>query len=359
MCLARRGGMVHFLAEIAGGLASLAHVAVVVSAEAELSYLHPRVERHDVKIGRTRLESVMRLLFPVTWFRLAARLRALGADVVHITGVHEWNPLVAILCRIRGVPVVYTVHDPESHPGAPWTIRLADRLTAGLADRLVALTSIGRNQLLERGESPLRIAVVPLPTFTIFRRWKLRAARPEKIILCFGRFEGYKGLDVLIPAFESVRRSMAGWKLIVAGDGSLPVQIGNASSKGVQIINKYLPDGEAAQLMSRCSIVALPYTTATQSGVLALAQAFELPVVASAVGGLTEMVVQGRTGILVPPGNHLAFGRALRDLARDGALRARMRREIRKAAQLKSGPRVIAAAYLKVYSGAQHSRRPL
>ncbi len=75
--------------------------------------------------------------------------------------------------------------------------------------------------------------------------------------------------------------------------------------------------------MSRCSIVALPYISATQSGVVALAQAFDRPVIATRVGGLEEMVLHGRTGILVRPGDPVAFARALRGLAMDAPRRAK------------------------------------
>jgi glycosyltransferase involved in cell wall biosynthesis len=143
----------------------------------------------------------------------------------------------------------------------------------------------------------------------------------------------------------------------VAGSGRLPDDLGQAAPPQVEIINKYIPDAEVALLMSRCSIVALPYTSATQSGVVALAQAFERPVVATAVGGLNEMVIQGRTGILVPPDDHVALGRALTSLAGDSKRRSRMRREIRRIAAARWEPRVIATAYLAVYASARTMRR--
>ncbi len=152
--LARRGGMVHFLAEIANGVASIAHVAAIVSAEAETDYLDPRIDRVRVQTGRSRLESVVRFLSPATWLRLAVLIKGLRADVVHIAGVHEWNPLIAILCKLQTIPLVYTVHDPEAHPGSPWAIRLADRLTARLADKLVALTRARSTAVACRRERP-------------------------------------------------------------------------------------------------------------------------------------------------------------------------------------------------------------
>ena len=264
---------------------------------------------------------------------------------------------MAILCRFQGVPLVYTVHDPESHPGAPWTIRVGDWITLRLANKLVTLTRLGRQQLLDRGEPLERVSIVPHPMYTLFRRWQPRAGRPEKQILCFGRLEAYKGLDILVQAFLSARQSMPGWRLIVAGDGRLPAALENASDTDMEVINRYVPDYEVARLMSRCAIVVLPYTSATQSGVIALALAFARPVVSTAVGGLGEMVVHGKTGILVRPDDPVAFARALRSLASSPARRAQMQREIRRIADAKWGPQVIARAYLSVYSTVLRARR--
>jgi hypothetical protein len=68
-----------------------------------------------------------------------------------------------------------------------------------------------------------------------------------------------------------------------------------------------MPDQEAARLMHNATIVVLPYISASQSGVAALALAFGRPIIASAVGGLNEMVIHGKTGLLVPPGNVAAL----------------------------------------------------
>ncbi len=349
--------MAHFMAEIANGIASMADVAGVVSAEAELDYLDPRIVRVPVRTGRGRLESVVRFLCPATWFRLAAMIKGLHADVVHIAGVHEWNPLLAAICRLQAIPLVYTVHDPESHPGSPWAIRLADRLTVRLADKLVALTRHGRQQLVRGGRLRGEIAVVPHPMYSLFLRWQQRSTRPEKIILFLGRLEAYKGLDALVGAFEAVRRSLPSWRLIVAGGGPLPTSLSAPRPAGIEVINEYLPDREVALLMSRCSIVALPYTSATQSGVVALAQAFSRPVIVTRVGGLKEMVLHGRTGILVRPGDQVRFARALRSLAMDAPKRARMQREIRRVANTRWGARVVAERHLRVYSSAMRAKR--
>ena len=347
--LARRGGMVHFLAELANALAPLIPTVAVVSASAELNYLSRKIRRIEVNTGRNPLHSLLQFLNPVMWTDLLKRLKAEQPDLIHIVGVHEWNPALAFLCKLLRKPLVYTVHDPEAHPSSPVAIMAGDRITARLANEVVALTWHGRAVLLSRGFPSSEISVIPHPAYSLFRRWRTRTARPGHIILHFGRIEAYKGLEVLVQAFLSVRDRLPEWKLIIAGSGPVPASIAMLAGEDITIINRYVPDKEAARLVSMASIVALPYTSATQSGVLALAQAFERPVVATAVGGLDEMIVQGKTGILVPPGNVPALARAIRSLAADRGRRVRMQHSIAAVAKTTWNPRGIARKHVSLY----------
>ena len=84
------------------------------------------------------------------------------------------------------------------------------------------------------------------------------------------------------------------------------------------------------RLFEEASLVVLPYVEASQSGVVQTAYAFHTPVVASAVGGLPEAVVDGITGRLVPPKDPSALAAAVSELLLNKTLRARMREGIRQ-----------------------------
>lgn len=341
----------HFLAEVAGALSQLTDTAVVTSSLADLSYLPRAVARIQVDTGKHSLGSIARYLNPLTWYRLARQLQGLHASLVHIVGVHEWNPALALLCRLVQQPIVYTVHDPTPHPGAPWAIRISDWLTIRLADKVVALTRHGRRQLLLRGIHPNRIVVIPHPMYSLFLRWRTADLQRSKMILCLGRLEAYKNLQTLVLAFASVRERLKGWSLTIAGSGALPPFLLQRHGQEIRILNRYLADREVAQLMSEAAIVALPYTSATQSGVVALAQAFARPIISTAVGGLREMVAHGKSGILVPPGDTRAFARALLSLGANKARRSRMERYISDWADAPWQPNKVAKAHLRLYRG--------
>jgi glycosyltransferase involved in cell wall biosynthesis len=348
--LARRGGMVHFMAELANALVSLSPTAIVRSSSASGTYFSRELAQIRVPIGKTPLHALSQSMNPLTWHSLARHLRKVNGDLIHIVGVHPWNPGVAMLCKILQMPLVYTVHDPDAHPGAPLLIRAADWMTVRMADHVVVLTRHGRARLLSRGFSRKRISVIPHPMYSLFQRWKPRFAGSDRIILCFGRMEAYKGMETVVQAFLSIRGSLTGWKLIIAGSGRVPASIAGEVGNDIMLINRYVSDREVAHLMHSSAIVAAPYTSATQSGVIALAQAFGRPVIATAVGGLTEMVIEGKTGILIPPNNVSALATAMKLLARDRGRLSRLQRSTAACSESIWSPRGIAIAHLRMYA---------
>ncbi len=325
--LARRGGMLHFQAELANALARLVPTAVVMSAAAPAPYVGKAVRTSVVPIGKGALGSIAGALNPRVWYALWQGLAASRPDLVHVTGSHAWNPVVAIFSRLQGRPLLYTVHDPEEHRGAPLSIRLSNWITTRMANGIVVLTRHARQVLLSRGFPARRVHAIPHGVYSFFRTWHRSNVRARKIILYFGRFEPYKGLETLVEAFGRVHHDMPGWKLILAGSGRLPAAVDGARLPDVEILNGYIPDEEVAGLMQRAGMVVVPYTTASQSGVIATAYAFGRPVIATSVGGLVEMVEHGRTGLLVAPNSVDALARAIKSLAKDPARRRRMGRQ--------------------------------
>jgi starch synthase len=324
--LARRGGMLHFQVELANSLARIASTAVVMSTAAPASYLEKTVHKSVVPTGRGAPGSLASALNPAVWYALWKGLADSRPDLVHVTGAHAWNPIVAILSRLQGKPLLYTLHDPEEHRGAPALIRLSNWVTTRMANAVIVLTMYGRQQLVSRGLPPEKVHVIPHGVYSFFRKWRRNDMRARKIILYFGRFEPYKGLDVLVEAFGRVRQAIPGWKLVLAGNGRFPPSVDGARQPDVAVLSGYVPDEEVAGLMQRAGLVVVPYTTASQSGVIATAYAFGRAVIATSVGGLAEMVVDGKTGLLIPPNNVDALVRAIKSLTTDPGLRRRMGR---------------------------------
>jgi alpha-maltose-1-phosphate synthase len=203
----------------------------------------------------------------------------------HIVHVHE-NHDPRLLAVTRGFRTIFTVHDPVEHLGARvFTRRDAwvTRQWLRRAQRIVVHAESLADELAE-AVGPARIAVIP------HGLWPLEqplSGPTTPAVLLFGRLEQYKGVDVLIAAMHLVWRERPEVRLIVAGEGPAAAVV--PEHPRVTLIERYIRESEVQPLLSEASLVALPYTQASQSGVGALAIAAGVPVVVTDVGALREL----------------------------------------------------------------------
>lgn len=128
-----------------------------------------------------------------------------------------------------------------------------------------------------------------------------------RYVLFFGFIRDYKGLDLLIDAFGDLRLQDTGARLLVAGEfyGDPKPYLDRIAALGigdrVVLHNDYIPDGDVNLFFRACDIVAQPYKTATQSGVTQVAFHFEKPMLVTNVGGLPEIVPDGKVGYVTEP----------------------------------------------------------
>jgi glycosyltransferase involved in cell wall biosynthesis len=251
--------------------------------------------------------------------------RELRPDVLHFDDVS-----LRLSLNFPEVPRIdfLSVHDPEVHGGEEdWRRHLARRLTFGKVNRFILHNAAQVGAFCERYRIPQhRVDVSHLGAYTMFREWAHDAiSREPRTVLFFGRLSKYKGLEGLYQAMPLVSERVPGVRLVVAGRpefGYVPPRPPELSQGGkIEILDRYIPNSELAELMQRASVVACPYTTATQSGVVLTAYGFGTPVVATAVGGLPEYVRDGESGIVVPPNDSAALADALTRVLTDDGLR--------------------------------------
>lgn len=141
-------------------------------------------------------------------------------------------------------------------------------------------------------------------------------------ILFFGRITPYKGLGVLLDAFELAKQTLPMLKLTIAGNGEVSESEQNIINRNhdcIDLINQWLPETEIYDLFSKSDLVVLPYIEASQSGVAAAAFGAGRTIIASDIGGLKEQVEPGG-GITVKPCNPEALANALIELYRNPEL---------------------------------------
>lgn len=131
--------------------------------------------------------------------------------------------------------------------------------------------------------------------------------KENRYVLFFGFVRAYKGLDLLLEAMADKRLSDMDIHLIVAGefyeDSARYMDIVEKYNLGnrVHFFSEYIPDSKVKFFFGSCDIVAQPYRTATQSGVTQIAYHFGKPMLVTKVGGLSEIVPEGKVGYNVDP----------------------------------------------------------
>ncbi len=265
---------------------------------------------------------------PLTWFRTYGLLRGFKPDVVLLSW---WTPffapcfwtLGALLRRLGRIPVIYLCHNVVPHEKRIVDVPLT-KLALGEADLLVLLSrqsEIELKSILPRA----RYEALYHPRYSFFLKAGLTRedARRKlnvrgRTLLFFGYVRSYKGLRVLLDAFGAIAREDGEMRLMVVGEfyedrAPYDEQVDRLGLAGrVDFIDRYVPDDEVPYYFLAADLLVLPYISATQSGVIQIAQSFGLPVVTTDVGGLPEVVEDGKTGFLVPPGDPGRLAAAIR-----------------------------------------------
>jgi glycosyltransferase involved in cell wall biosynthesis len=172
---------------------------------------------------------------------------------------------------------------------------------------------------LRRLRPGARVVQNPHPTYDVFAAGEMPAAqggtRGRRNLLFFGFVRPYKGLEHLLRAMLELGPEH---HLVVVGEFYEPREkyaalLDALSARGqLTLVDRYVPNEEVPSWFGMADLVIVPYLNATQSGIVQMAYGFGLPVVATRVGGLPEVVEDGRTGYLVPPGDAGALAAAIR-----------------------------------------------
>jgi len=252
-------------------------------------------------------------------------------DIIHF----QWtfNPRIdwifSYFLRLQGkFKVVYTVHNILPHERAIGE-KFALRVIYGNMRKLWVHAFENKSRLInEFGIKESKIYVIPHGNFSFYKRHfpdvppkKAREIlginEDERIVLFFGSIRKYKGLEYLIRAFPAVASSIKNCRLIIAGEplyGEFLYQrlIDKLGIREKVILCfKFIPMREISVFFNASDVVVLPYIECTQSGLVQLALSFGKPVVATRIGGLPEVVEEGKNGYLVPPGDEFELGKAI------------------------------------------------
>jgi len=262
-------------------------------------------------------------LDPFTWRRAVTAARRMGVTRVVIPWwTIFWAPCFGYLARAlrrQGMEVVFFCHNVVEHEAAWWKTKLS-RLVLGAGSRFVVHTREDRANLV-RLLPGARVQVHPHPIYDQFPPPEGTLPRKAALeLLFYGFVRPYKGLELLIEAMGRLRGQDV--HLVVAGEfwegqEAIEAQIRRLGiEQQVELRPRYHSDQETALLFHRADAVVLPYRSATGSGVVPIAYHYDKPVIVTRVGGLPDVVEEGKTGFVVPPEDVAALADAIERLGR-------------------------------------------
>jgi glycosyltransferase involved in cell wall biosynthesis len=353
-----RGGIAHHTSFLANALRKRHDVTLLSYTRLYPSFLFPGTTEFDTSRRRFASDSepIFDPLGPRSWLRTARRIGALAPDLVI---VQWWSPIFAIpvgtvirLAKRHGRPtVLFICHNVTPHERLPGE-KMLPRFAFSVADLFIVHSEEDLHNL--RAIKPdARIRKLFHPMYEGFgpaidkeaARQRLGLISPT--ILYFGLIRRYKGLTHLLRAMPSILKAIDCTLLIVGEfyegrEECLGLIQSLDLSASVRLVDRYVANEEVALYFSAADLVVLPYTSATQSGVVTIAYSFERPIVTTKVGGLPEVVIDGRTGFLVGPADPAALAEAIVRYYREGR-EAEFVEEIRKVRERLSWERFVEA----------------
>lgn len=256
---------------------------------------------------------------PLNWVRVGRRIRR---ERPYFVLMKYWTPFMApcfgTIARIaRGnghTKVLCQIDNVEPHE-RHLTDKPFNRYYLHSVDGFVYMSEQVHSELRAYSDAPALFSPHPL-----FENFGERVERSEacvrlgldpanRYVLFFGLIRDYKGLDLLLDAWAQLRRAgrTEGRRLIVAGEfyTAREPYLNRIADNGLQdevlLHDRFIPDDDVKYYFSAADFVVQPYKTATQSGVTQIAYQFCVPMVVTAVGGLPEIVPDGRVGYVCPP----------------------------------------------------------
>jgi glycosyltransferase involved in cell wall biosynthesis len=285
-------------------------------------------------VGNLRARPWLVALLPLFLlaFALAARRAARDADVVHA----HWLPAGAVALA-TGKPVVIQLWGTDVELAR--RLRPLARAVLCRARLVVCASTALASAARELGARDVRV----VPSGVELPDEPASGESDPPSVLFVGRLSPEKGILELVEAMRGLSAP-----LVVAGDGPLRERVPGALG--------FVPHHALGPLYDAAAVVAVPSRREGYGVACAEAMAHGKPVLASAVGGLLDLVVDGETGVLVPPGDVAALRAALASLLRDPERRRRLgaaaRARARERLSWESAARALVAAYAEALTGA-------
>ena len=269
----------------------------------------------QINIGKRTLDSIN----PFTWIKTIKIIEKHNPDILlfkfwHPFFVPAYNFIIKRTKKRCRCHIVMVCDNLFPHEKFPISRKLIKKITRNV-DGFVVQSSIVEAELKSLVPNPIYVKRLH-PIYDNYPNLidKVKAKdmlniKESKVVLFFGFIRKYKGLDILIKSMEDVFKKDSDMKLLIVGecyeDKARYYGLINKSKYKNQImwVEDFIPDSEISKYFSASDIVVLPYTSASQSGIIPLAYHYNRPVITSNIDSLIEVVQQNKTGYIFKKGD--------------------------------------------------------
>lgn len=314
-----RGGLANYNHRLAKAYQDKGKVVKIITFSLQYpNFLFPGKTQYSEEDCPENLDIEVSLnsINPISWIKVGRRIKKINP---HLLIIKFWipfmGPSLGTVARIakknRNTKVISIIDNIIPHEK-----RIGDRFLANYFVKYVdGFISMSESVMsdLKTFTTKKPAIFTPHPVYDNFgikipkeeARIKLNLAPDGKYLLFFGFIRDYKGLDLLLLAMADSRIQELGIKAIIAGEfytDRNPYDLiikENKLEESVVLATDFIPDSSVGKYFSAADLVVQPYKDATQSGVTQVAYSFEKPMVVTNVGGLAEIVPNGKAGYVV------------------------------------------------------------
>ena len=312
-----RGGIAQFSSQMAEELSETHELLCVNFIYQYPALIFPGKTQYDESSDFLEIPN-QRLLTPYNPFTFAKTTKSIIDFKPDLVIFNYWIPFTAIAYNYVAkqiqkkikTKVITIAHNLESHE--KWL--LAEKMTRHamqFSDGIVTLSKAVQKDA-EKLFPQKQIIPAFHPTYSFYKKGKFtrKSAKKalgftdEKVVLFFGYIKQYKGLDLLLKSFPELFAKIPNTRLLIVGEVYGEAKqyydlIDELKIKDkVTFVREFVPNEEVEKYFLAADVLALPYKQATQSGVAQIAFSFGKGVVVTPVGGLPEIVQEGKTGIV-------------------------------------------------------------
>lgn len=313
-----KGGISHYTGLLYKALVKNGNDVSLHSFKFQYPKLLYKKEQKDERNPQFKIEDThysIHTMNPFNWIHVSHMINKEKPDLIVIQWWHPYfAPCYQMLCKLFKGKILFVCHNVFPHERFPLD-RLLTKMVLKQGDYFITQSKMDAEDLLSiRPDAKYR--VTPHPTYNAFKikdmskeeaRSILSINKSASILLFFGFVREYKGLKYLLDAMPSIKNQLPEAELWVVGDfgsdrESYMEEIASLDIKDrVKVVEGYIADAEVEKYFAASDLVVLPYISATQSGIVQIAYGFQKPVLVTDVGGLPDVVTNGKTGYVVKP----------------------------------------------------------